>query len=459
MKTKTKLPGLHVGALGVIVAAVSLDELRTRVTNFQNDAEAIIAAADADDRDLTDEELAQVETLRESIDRTTAQITAREAISVTATTRGRRTDPEPRTPNAPARGTVPAVPRAPDNGRGGFSNFGEFARTVRMSGGGQVDNRLQVLNAASTSGSEGVGADGGFAVPPEFRRDIWTKVMGEESLISRADQLTTGGNAMTIPADETTPWQSSGGVQCAWENELATLSQSKPSLTMKNIRLNKLTALVPVSEELLEDAPGLDSYLRAKAPSKMQAKLNTAVVRGTGVGQPLGIINAPSLITVTAESGQAADTVLYKNIVNMWSRMYAPCRRNAVWLINQDIEPQLDMMEFSPGSTAPVPVYLPAGGASAQPYATLKGRPVIPVEACSTLGDKGDILLVDMSQYMALTKGQDIRTDVSMHLYFDQAALAYRFIFRVAGQPWWGSSVTPENGNLTRSWAVALEAR
>jgi hypothetical protein len=46
-----------------------------------------------------------------------------------------------------------------------------------------------------------------------------------------------------------------------------------------------------------------------------------------------------------------------------------------------------------------------------------------------------------------------------MHLYFDAAALAYRFIFRVAGQPMWGSAITPENGNLTRSWAVALEAR
>ena len=64
-----------------------------------------------------------------------------------------------------------------------------------------------------------------------------------------------------------------------------------------------------------------------------------------------------------------------------------------------------------------------------------------------------------MTQYMALTKGQDIKTDVSMHLFFDQAALAYRFIFRVTGQPWWGSSISPENGTTARSWAVALEAR
>lgn len=237
-------------------------------------------------------------------------------------------------------------------------------------------------------------------------------------------------------------------------------ASAKPALQDMTIRLNKLMALVPMSEELMEDAPALDSYLRAKAPQKMVSKLNTAIVRGTGAGQPLGILNAGSTITVAKESGpQTADTVIYKNIVNMWSRLYAPCRRNAVWLINQDIEPQLLRMAFDEGATDKYPVYLPANGAAGSPYATLMGRPVVPVEACSTLGDLGDINLVDLSQYMTLTKGGDIKTDVSIHLFFDQALTAYRFMFRVAGQPWWGSSVTPQFGTATRSWAVTLEAR
>jgi HK97 family phage major capsid protein len=226
------------------------------------------------------------------------------------------------------------------------------------------------------------------------------------------------------------------------------------------MRLNKLMALVPVTDELLEDAPGLDSYLRAKAPQKMQSKLNTAIVRGTGAGQPLGIMNAGSLVTVSKESGpQTADTVVYPNIVKMWSRLYAPCRRNAIWIINQDIEPQLLSLAFLASASSPVPAYMPANGLSDSPFATLMGRPVVPVEACSTLGDVGDIMLVDFSQYMALTKGTDIRVDISMHLYFDQGLQAYRFTFRVAGQPWWGSTITPEFGSATRSWAVALETR
>jgi HK97 family phage major capsid protein len=72
----------------------------------------------------------------------------------------------------------------------------------------------------------------------------------------------------------------------------------------------------------------------------------------------------------------------------------------------------------------------------------------------------GDIILVDLSQYMTVTKG-DIRTDVSIHLYFDQDLTAFRFIFRVAGQPWWSNKIIPQNPKdgteaAKRSWAVAL---
>jgi HK97 family phage major capsid protein len=440
----------------------ALSALEERRTELFDQSQAIIAAADGEERELTEEEVASIEANTAAIENLDRQISARQALKPVG--QGRRAAPEPATAPAPnnsrqTRQTVPASPRQNDP-RNGFKSMGEFAMAVHAAtrNPGGIDARLQ--NAATTFGNEGAGADGGFAVPPEFRRSIWQKVMDDENLITRCDRLETSSNNMVVPKDETTPWQSTGGVLAYWEGEGDAATASKPQLKMDTMRLNKLMALVPVSEELLEDAPGLESWLRAKAPAKMRAKVNTAIVRGTGVGQPLGILNSGSLITVTQETSQAAASVLFANVNKMWNRLYGPCRRNAVWLINQDIEPQLDVMEFSPGSTVPIPVYLPPGGVSERPYATLKGRPVLPVEACSTLGTVGDIILVDLMQYAALTKaGQDIRTDVSMHLYFDQALEAFRFIFRVTGQPWWGSTIAPENGSVTRSWAVALETR
>lgn len=438
----------------VIRMDVRLDDLKAQADKLQEEMEAILQKADDEDREVTDAELTEIEAKKKKQQAFDKQIAARESVKPTAGG-GRKSLAEPA---QLGRERVPAQVRIEDR-RGGFRNLGEFAQTVRAAVLRPGDVDVRIRNAApSTAGNEGTGADGGFAVPPEFRQEIWQKVMGEETLLSRTNGLVTGGNSMTLPADETTPWESSGGVQAYWENELGAITQSKPALQMKNIRLNKLTALVPVSEELLEDAPGMDSYLRKKAPEKMQAKVNTALVRGTGAGQPQGILNSPSLITVAAISGQGSGTVVFGNINAMWSRMYAPLRRNAVWLINQDVEPQLEALAFDHSAPSPVPAYLPAGGLSASPFSTLKGRPVIPVQPCSTVGTVGDIILVDFQQYMSITKGQDIKTDVSIHLYFDAAAVAYRFIFRLAGQPWWNAAITPENGNNTLSWAVALNS-
>ncbi len=445
---------------GVMANAVSVEALQTQLDQIQAEAQEILEAADAEGREPTEDELATVEAHGVKAKSLRRQIDVRSSLNASTTGPGRRTT-EPGTQPAPLRASIPAQPKRPMDPKGGFQSFGEFAINVKNGclPNATPDPRLVVLNATSTFGAEGVGADGGFAVPPEWRKEIWQKVLNEDSLASRCDQLVTGASSMTIPKDETTPWQTSGGVQVYWEGEGGAITPSKPALQLDTIRLVKMTCLVPVSEELLEDAPGIESFIRSKAPAKMQAKLNTAIVRGSGAGQPKGILNADSLITISKETGQPAATIYKANIDKMWARLYAPSRRNAVWLINQDIEPQLEAMEFAPGAMVPVPAYMPPGGAADTPYGRLKGRPVIPVSPCSTLGVKGDIILVDLNQYMLLTRGQQIKTDVSMHFYFDQALMAFRFIFRVNGQPWWGSSITPENGSNTLSWATTLEAR
>jgi HK97 family phage major capsid protein len=442
----------------VFMAAPTIEALRARQGELQASSAELIDAADQDERDLSDDEIGQIEANRSEAEKIGRQIAAREAVAPPQAGLGRRTvsDAAAAVPAAGGNRQVPAQARR-DDPRNGFRSFGEFAMAVRSARGGQPDNRL--LNAASTFGSEGTGADGGFAVPPEFARELYVKVQAEENLMNRCAPLTIGGNNITIPKDETTPWQTSGGVIAYWEAEAAAVAASKPSLESSTIRLAKLMALVPLTDELLEDAIGLESWLRAKAPAKMAAKINTAIVSGTGAGQPLGILNSDSMVSVAKESSQPADTIYFANVNKMFSRMYAPWRRNGVWLINQDVEPQLNAMAFDPAATSKVPVYLPNGSVAGSPYATLLGRPVVPVEACSTIGDQGDILFVDFNQYWVISRAGGVQTDTSMHLYFDQGLTAFRFTFRMNGMPAWSSAINPQNGTLTRSWAVALDAR
>lgn len=435
--------------------------LQDRLVELNEDALAIQAKADAESRDLTEDEQTELTGILDTFDEVEKDIKRRQRISAQAGRldmgSGRQTDPDVDGDDGDMNNRAHRQPRAAGSGRWGWRTFGEFAGAVHQASrpGATPDERI--MNAPTTTGNEGAGADGGFGVPPDFRSEIMRQVEGDESLLARTDQMTVSGNSMTFPRDETTPWGSTG-IYATWEGEGDVLAQRKPSLEMTQSRLNKLTCLVPMTDELLEDAPAMTSYLNSKVPDAFTAKINTAIVAGNGVGQPKGILNSGDLITVAKESGQSADTIVFENIVKMYARMLASNRSRAVWLINQDIEPQLMTMGFAPSGTA-LPVWLPPGGLSASPYATLMGRPVLPVEPCSTLGDAGDIILTDLSKYMTIMKTGGLRSDVSIHLWFDYDTTAFRFIFRMSGQPHFNTAVTPENGSNTRSANVILAAR
>ncbi|MGV1017425.1 MAG: phage major capsid protein [Fluviibacter phosphoraccumulans] len=459
------------------------DQLVQRMKDLTTAANNIKATAEAEKRDMTDDERTEIDGIFASFENLSTDLERLERLdSVNArmsAPTGRQTDPNGGDPEAAAaaaaakasaatrsqldagraRASVPAQPKDHrDTGKWGFRSEGEFlASVVKSSGKGAVADPRLIANAPSTYGSEGTGADGGFAVPPDFRTAIVKKVMGEDSLLSRTDQMVTSSNAITVPTDETTPWQTSGGIQAYWESEGGKKSQSKPSLTEKTVKANKIIALVPMTDELLQDAPSMASYVSSKAPEKIDFKVNDAILNGSGVGQPLGFLNSGALVTIDPESGQAADTVVYQNIVNMYTRMTAEGKRRGVWVVNSDVEAQLMTMQF-PGTGTAVPVYLPPGGLSAQPYGTLMGRPVISTEAAAALGDFGDISFVDFTQYMSVIKAGGIRQDVSIHLFFDYDITAFRFVLRVGGQPWWNTPITRLNG-LSRSPFVTLGAR
>ena len=355
---------------------------------------------------------------------------------------------------------------------GGFRSLGDMAWAVAKacSRGGSIDPRLERserLAAATTYGNEGTGADGGFAVPPDFRNAIMQTVLAEETLLSKCDQVTVDGNQFVCPMDETSPWQTTGGIQATWDGEAVAATQSKPSLGERTVKANKIRCLVPMTEESMADASALDSWLRKKAPEKIAHKVDLAIYQGTGVGQPLGILNSPALVTVSKESSQTADTLIGLNVIKMHMRMYAPCRRNAVWVINQDIEAELTNLSL-PGRDAVGNavtgwgglLYIPPGGLSASPFGTLLGRPVIPHQVAETLGDKGDIAFVDFTKYLTVLKsGPNPRVETSMHLWFDQDLLAFKFVLRIGGIPWWSTTLSARDGSTTYSPYVMLEAR
>lgn len=472
----------------------TIAEYRARQVELVNASNAIIQGADTDRRELSSDERKLVSDNTAEVERLENEIELRQRVMAQQQRLDEPREPrrsaansgEPRIddvddgePSSARQSNAQAARSRPVNvqtvglrqpgqiatarGNGGFRNLSDFAHAVRRAvQGSGMDQRLH--NALSTYGSEGVGADGGFAVPPDFRTEIMNLVQGEESLFSRVDAIPTSSNSVTVPTDETTAWGTSG-VRVYSRAEAATMTQSKPAGREINVRLNEIYALVPLTDELLEDSPMLSRLIATKAGEAMQFKLTDYIINGTGAGQPLGIMNSGALVTVSKESSQAADTIHAKNIAKMWARMPAGVRSRAVWLCNQDAESQLMQLGFQVGDaagttpTGGMPLFVPPGGLSALPYATLLGKPVITTEACGALGDLGDIIFAYLPGYFLPYKAGGIKSDVSMHLWFDQAVTAFRWTFRFGGQPWLSAPISRKNGSNTLSHFVTLEAR
>lgn len=343
-----------------------------------------------------------------------------------------------------------------------FASAGEFYQAVMRAGqpGGAVDKRLSTRAASGLS--ESVPSDGGFLVEHEMATGLLKTLWSTGMILPKISKVTLSGNKNGMKfngLDETSRANGSraGGIQVFHACEAAEKTKSKPSFRQINLHLNKLIGLCYPTDELLDDVSALEQEITDGFKDEFDFVLTDDILNGTGAGMALGINNSGCVVSVGKEVGQAANTIVYENIVNMWSRMLARSRPSSIWVINQDCEPQLNRMTVAVG-TGGVPVYMPAGGVSASPYATLMGVPVVPLEQCATVGDTGDIMLCDFSKYKAIDKG-GIQKDVSIHVRFIYDESVFRFVYRFDGQPVLASAITPFKGTNTLSHFVKLDAR
>ena len=241
-----------------------------------------------------------------------------------------------------------------------------------------------------------------------------------------------------------------------WQGEAAQMLGTKPKMGTVDMKLKDLNGLVYVTNDLLDDAASLEAWIMKKFPEEAGFKLDDAILNGTGAGMPLGISKCGALIKIAKEAGQAAKTILAENIIKMYSRFNGN-PASSVWVINADTLPQVVTMSISIG-TSGVLVYMPPTGLSGNIYGTLFGIPVVPVEQCETLGTAGDIMLIDMGQYIMADKGS-LKIASSMHVRFEYNEMAFRFTYRADGQPEKNKPLSPFKGANSVSPFVAIADR
>jgi HK97 family phage major capsid protein len=346
--------------------------------------------------------------------------------------------------------------------RGPFKTFGEQVHAVIDAGrpGGRSDERLHQVRAASGL-SEAVPSDGGFLVQADFSSKIYGHMWQQSPILSRVRRIEVGGNGLVMPAiDETSRVDGSrfGALQSYWKAEADQLTSTKPKFREINMRLNKLTVLCYLTAEIMEDRQALESYVFDAMRQEIEFRTVDAILNGSGSGQPLGIHNAASSVLVSEESGQADDSLVVANFTKMWSRLLPGSAQNAVWLMNQDCLPQLYTLQIE-GTSNSTPVFLSPKGMAGAPYGTIFGRPIVLAEQQPTLGDSGDVLLADLSNYLFIEKAGGMQAAASMHIRFDYDETALRVTFRCDGQPALASPVTPAVSSSTLSHFVRLGER
>lgn len=424
------------------------------------DARAILDVAG--ENDLTDEQQAEFDALQAKITATSSHIEKYQALIAEENATAAINVETPVTEKAQAKADAPQQITVGETNHKPFASLAEQLMAIQEAGspGGSVDPRLS--NAAVSGASVGVPSDGGFLVQQDHASAILDKTYSTGQILPRVRRvpISANSNGLVVNAvDETSRATGSrlGGVQAYWAGEGEQPTSKKMKFRQINLKLKKLIGLSYMTDELLADAAAMENIVMDGFASEIAFMVEEAILNGGGAYDPAGILGANATVTVAKETGQDADTVIFSNISKMWARLWNRSRANAVWIINQDVLPELDKLSL-PIGTAGTPMYQQPSGLADEPYGRLKGRPVLESEHSATLGDLNDIALIDPSQYILIDKG-GAKQDVSIHVRFDYDEAAFRIVYRVDGQPIWNSALTPFKGANTVSPYINLAAR
>lgn len=343
-----------------------------------------------------------------------------------------------------------------------FSSLGDQLQAiVAVAKSHTADKRLIQVNNAVLGANEAAGADGGFALQEDFAGTIIESAVQHSELLNRLDRYTCSSPANSmrwVSADETDISASVfGGVQMYWAAEGATVAASKPQLKEMKMDLEKMMGIAYATDEMLTDATFMTGFFGTAFALAAERLLISGVIAGDGEGKPKGFLKSKALITVDAESGQAAGSFLGANAIKMQARAMPRNRERLVWLMHPDAEELLPYLSIQNGEAAKF-LWNPEGGLGNFDTQRVLNKPVLFDDSCSALGTKGDINLIDPFQYILLTKGT-ARQDWSVHVEFLTDQNCFRMVYRCNGAPKTDSTLTIKNSQKKRSPFITLADR
>ena len=321
-----------------------------------------------------------------------------------------------------------------------------------------------LVKAAGDGQTLGTDSEGGFLVPVEFSTALIASQNESAKIRPLATKMTVGSNRIELPQVDNYDHSSDliyGGMAAYWKAEEAQLTEKKMVLEEVALTLHKLTALAYASGEIIRFSPvSLGSWFLPKMGEVLTWKEEDGFINGTGAGQPLGLLNAGSLLQIAIETGQtlAATAVVTNNILKMFQGTKIERPGALAFLYNRvDLFFWLSKLTIDVGT----------GGSAAgliqrvpgRPDMDLLGIPLVDTEHMPAAGTVGDITLTDLSQYIIADDRKGPAIAQSMHLKFDYDQEAFRILKYVDGQPRYKKAFSRQNSTNQQAQVMTIAVR
>lgn len=310
-----------------------------------------------------------------------------------------------------------------------IKSFGDFLVAVRRND----TERLTKVYKTTKDLGESPGSAGGYLVPTEYSSQLIQAAAFENPVYSRVQRIPVMRESGTYPALDQyfTPVAGSGqtafagGVKASFTEAGAEFAETQPAFSTLNWRLNKMGGVTEVENELIEDSPfAIEALLRGLFQVAISARNERNILRGSGVGEPLGILNAACAIGV---SDNTTGSFKWEDVGAMYAR-FKGMGGSPVWVIHPSVWPKIMTMNNS--SVSVVQTNLNSGTPN-----TINGFPVITSEHMPQIGNNGAVLLADLTAYVMFEKA-GLSISYSEHVGFKRDVGVWKFRIRNDGKPW-----------------------
>jgi HK97 family phage major capsid protein len=433
--------------LGAAASLTSLSEERAKTVA---DMRAILTTAENEKRDLTAEEITAYDALEAKLDQLKLEIERIERqngrVDRVASEEAQLTRVRPAA--ARASGIEPVRAGGPE-ARREFESFGDFLSAVRFN---PNDPRLSYTdNPAAIDPETGElrsefrmdnQTSGGFMVPPQLRQTIM-RVEPQDALVRPRAEVIPAGDppdaGITMGALDqtgTNPGNIFGGMTMNWIAEGDDKPETDAKLREITLTPHEIAGTAVITDKMLRNWQAARVFIENLMRGAVNAAEDYSFLRGTGVAQPLGIVNAGATKWINRAT---ANHVAYADLIGMVARLLVRGGQSPIWSM-----PQGSLVDIAT-MTDPEGHYIWQANAVDGFAGKLLGFPVRWNNRAPLLGTKGDLVLADWSYYL-IKDGSGPFVAASEHVLFRQNKTVFKIFWNVDGSPWLTAPIKEENG-------------